>query len=660
MKPSDKGQAAPVVSGEETYLDIDSLSKELITEMLVRMIDSAGDYHGWSLSDQDGARMVKLIQGKQRIICSSFCFQLKKHFEDFKSGNSEKSARDWQRIGLCGTATETEALQNITGRYQEAFKEFDRTILKRLQACIKRSRANVYENPLQVKRLCESFQYAIDSLSLEVNCKVALYQLFADRFIESLGPLYRRIDLTLYRQGMMTEIPLARMHLRGIEGLSESNPPDGISPDQTACLLMLLQRFKEKTRQPSAQYKNLFPELKQRFSRFGLGDHDEQIEQLSMIFKLIFEDEDLPSPVKQQLARLQIFVFITAIQEDGFLRRSSNPARRLLDGIIGSEVEIARKGDPEFSGIRFIREYIDGLANRKFITLDSYTEMLEGYQAFIKDNEVAIRKARKAEATRKIMPMVKSKLAEMTRPLKDQGSPMITFEKVWMPLLVQIALQKGSDSDAWHKTLSMIEKQIWSMIPKTTKEEHAELMKALPEVAHTLHRAMRSLRLAESLQQSMRDYLKLEQQNVAEKTARNIAEAKRRTRPLAAQSFDAMQNSTEFDAMMQTGVFMVTDQMLEQLNAVKPAKPKKVNMASALVKGEWVNILQGGEKLLGKLAWKSEDSGLFIFVDRDGRRICEIDAETLERRFESGDISLMECGSTDSEKTQFSFMKQLR
>ena len=650
------------ISGEDVFAEITSLSKKLITEMLVRMIESAGDYHSWSLSDQDGARMIKLIKHKQRIICSSFSFQLNKHFTEFKSGNEsmsrEKGARDWQILGLGANGTaETEVLQEVTTRYNDAFKEFDKTILKRLQACIKRPRASIYESPLQVKRLCESFQYAIDSLNLEVTYKIALYHLFADRFIESLGPLYRRIDRALIDHGMLTEIPTASIHLRNSDGLSESKSPSTIKLDQTACQLILLQRYKEKSRDQSSQYKSLFPELKQDFANYGLDEHDEHIDQLNLMFKLIFEDEDLPLPVKQQLARLQIYVFITAIQEDGFLRRSSNPARRLLDGIISSEVEIAKGSNPEFSGIQFIRKHIDELTNRGFITVDSYAEMLEDYRKHLKEHEIAIRKARKLEATRKVLPLVKSRLSEIAQPLKIQGTPLILFEKVWLPLMVQIALQQGMDSDPWHKTIAMVQKQVWSLIPKSTLEEQEELQIALPTVAHSLHRAMRSLKLAESLQQSLRDYLKLEQQDVVEKTAHNIIEAKRRTRSLSAQSFDTMEDSTEFDAMMQTGVFQIPTDMLDAFNSVKPEKPKKINQVDALSIGEWVNIMQGGQKLMGKVAWKSEDASLFIFVDRDGKRICEVDAHKLEEQFESGDVSLINGESTDSEKTQFSFMK---
>jgi len=534
------------VSGQDVFAEVARLSKKLISERLVRMIDSAGDYHKLGLSDADSGRLVKLIRHKQRIICSSFAFQLNRNFSDFKSDSAPPSQdngkHQWQKLGISGAddSTEIEELEDITARYEEAFKDFDRSILKRLQACIKRSRARIYDNPLQVKRMCESFRYAIDSLNLEVNFRIALYHLFADRFIESLGPLYRQIDQFLFDHDMLPDMPLSRIHLRSLDGLSETAPPQSLKLNSSACKLVLLQRFKEKARVSASSYKNYFPELKRSLADCDLSDHDEQIDQLNLIFKLIFEDEDLPSPIKQQLSRLQGYIFITAIQEDGFLRRSSNPARRLLDGIISSEVEIARRGNSEFSGVRFIREHIDSMTSLKFITVDSYSEMLEGYQTYVRENDRSIRRQRKQVAMRKVLPLVKERLSDITQPLRMPGEPLILFEKVWLPLLVQIALQQGMNSDPWHKTISMVQKQVWSLIPKENPDEQAGLIEALPIIAHSLHRAMRSLKLAESLQQSLRDYFKLQQQNVAEQTARNIIEAKRKTRSLSAQSFDSM------------------------------------------------------------------------------------------------------------------------
>ncbi len=358
------------MSAQDVFAETAGYSKKLIAERLVRMIESAGDYHDWDLSADKETQLVKLIQHKQRIICSSFAFQLKRNFSEFKTSDGSSERNDYWSASNCDK-TELAEVESIAARYDEAFKDFDRNILKRLQTCIRRSRARLGDNPLQVKRMCESFHYALDSLDLESADKLALYRLFTDRFIESLGPLYRQIDLFLLGQGMLPEIPAARIHLRSLEGLSESSSPQALQLDKTECRLFLLQSFKEKARASNSSYKNYFPELKRAFSSCGLTEHDEQIDQLNLIFKLIFEDEDLPAPVKQQLARLQIYVFITAIQEDGFLRRSSNPARRLLDAIISSEVEIARRSNAGFSGVRFIREHIDEMARVEFITVDS-------------------------------------------------------------------------------------------------------------------------------------------------------------------------------------------------------------------------------------------------------------------------------------------------
>jgi hypothetical protein len=665
MSDSKSVQKSDTTTGHDTYAEVATVSRKLTNEMLVRMIESAADYRDWNLSDDDGARLVKLIKHKQRIICSTFAFQLNRNFAEFKAPDGaqtqDDSLKKREQPELSGTnaSNESEALEQITRRYADAFKAFDTCIVKRLQACIRRSRANRYENPLQVKQLGESYRYAIDSLNLEVADKLALYQLFADRFIDALGPLYRRIDQLLLDHGMLPDMPTARIQLRNLDGLSESRPPPTVKLNQSPCLLALLQQFKEKSRTSASRLHNYFPDLKQRFGGFGLNDYDEQIDQLNLIFKLIFEDEDLPLPVKQQLARLQAYVFITAIQEDGFLRRSSNPARRLLDGIISKEVEIAKNGNAEFSGVRFIREHIDNMTTLQFITVEHYTEMLEGYLSYVKENDSGLRRKRKLEAMRKTLPLVKERLAEITQPLRIQGTPLILFEKVWLPLVAQIALQNGMDSDPWHKALTMIKMQVWSLIPKANPEEQTELLEILPVVAHSLHRAMRSLKLAESLQQSLRDFLKLEQQNVAEQTARNIIEAKRKTRSLSAQSFASDEDSTDFDELMQSGVFQMPADMLTAFKSAKPEAPKKINQVQALNVGDWVKIKEGADHKLAKLAWKAEDSMLFIFVDRDGKRVCEVDATLLAQQFESGEISLSDSNTTDVKKTQTSFMKTL-
>jgi uncharacterized protein YaeQ len=99
--------------------------------------------------------------------------------------------------------------------------------------------------------------------------------------------------------------------------------------------------------------------------------------------------------------------------------------------------------------------------------------------------------------------------------------------------------------------------------------------------------------------------------------------------------------------------------MLNALRSVKPEPPVKINQVEALSVGDWVNFGQGEERKLAKLAWRSEEATLFIFVDRDGKRVSEIDAVELTRHFESGQVSLTDSAPVDSSKSRSSFMKTL-
>jgi len=85
MSAGKSSQHSDSTSGHDVYAEVASVSKKLLGEMLVRMIESAGEYRDWHLSDADSARLIKLIKHKQRIICSSFAFQHNRHFSEFKS-----------------------------------------------------------------------------------------------------------------------------------------------------------------------------------------------------------------------------------------------------------------------------------------------------------------------------------------------------------------------------------------------------------------------------------------------------------------------------------------------------------------------------------------------------------------------------------------------
>ena len=103
MKRSNQATTSVAPSGEAVYAEISKLAQKLSSDMLARMIDSAGGYRGWELSDWDQSCLIKLLHEKKSLICATFSVQLQRNFDDFKHSSKEQEARDWRNRGSRST-----------------------------------------------------------------------------------------------------------------------------------------------------------------------------------------------------------------------------------------------------------------------------------------------------------------------------------------------------------------------------------------------------------------------------------------------------------------------------------------------------------------------------------------------------------------------------
>ena len=169
-----------------------------------------------------------------------------------------------------------------------------------------------------------------------------------------------------------------------LESDSQTPKPDElVAMSHIPVLMGLFHTFKKKSNFSDGDYSNLYPELKQALHQRDINDFDPLIDLLSAKFDLLFADEDLPDLIKEQIARLQIYLFISAMQDRELLKRSSNPARRLLDTIVRTEVDFAIENQEEMSGYKFLRDQIDQIGDIPFIELDTYAVILESYKTYI-------------------------------------------------------------------------------------------------------------------------------------------------------------------------------------------------------------------------------------------------------------------------------------
>ena len=195
---------SPTIDGpcDAVYLEAARLTQKLGNEMLARMIEQSESYPHWNLSDWDRTCLIRLIRENKSLMCATFSAQLKAYFGEFRREIKAPQAMGWRNQGS-ESVIENERLREIAQQHQKSFKKTTRSILKRLQICVRRSHANAHQNPVQVNRFCEAFQITTHRLNLQLEYRLALYNLFSDHFIGVLNPLYQRIDRVLQSRGML-------------------------------------------------------------------------------------------------------------------------------------------------------------------------------------------------------------------------------------------------------------------------------------------------------------------------------------------------------------------------------------------------------------------------------------------------------------------------
>jgi len=417
-------------------------------------------------------------------------------------------------------------------------------------------------------------------------------------------------------------------------------------------LLIHLQDIKNKSRLAPHDFHIVFAELDVRISELGLSDFEQEIDLLSMLFHLAFIDQELSGEIKTQIARLQINMLISILQESDFIDHSSNPIRRLLETVVKTEVDLARSGKRDCPGIEILQKGIYKIANCEVVNFVAYQELLDLYQEGTvtpADSETVKQQSDKAAEVTKTTQIVLSMMQEFTIPLQVQNRSTILFDKVWSPLMLQVALTDGLKSSSWTKLVQTVKTQVWALTPKTVECDYQTLQTMIPHVSKSLVRSMDSLKLSAKLQKSLIEYLELEQAEVIRNSEINIKALDQKPKPEPESQAEKSETSTskKIDAVAESSSAVKT----EDANPVIQEDVKTtVSEAAKLKLGDWIEIKDDDSEILAKLIWRAEDSSLFIFVDREGTRVRELDGVTLDYEIAAGLITVASAESKAPQK----------
>lgn len=240
---------------------------------------------------------------------------------------------------------------------------------------------------------------------------------------------------------------------------------------------------------------NVLHQIKTTSLANSLGHLDAMtIDIVAMLFDYIFDDKNIPAPMKALIGRLQIPVLKVAMLDNKFFARKNHPTRKLLDTL-----SVAALGWQEADGLddRLYRK-IAGLVDQIVVGFDENIGIFEAtlteLEAFLseEDSQALVVSQGNAESLaaaeqRELAAAMASQVISERLALPDLPDIIRTFlVEQWQPVLVHVALKTEHADEAWRNAVQAIDDLIWSVTPKVGVEERLRLVNLLPRLLKQL------------------------------------------------------------------------------------------------------------------------------------------------------------------------------
>jgi hypothetical protein len=407
------------------------------------------------------------------------------------------------------------------------------------------------------------------------------------------------------------------------------------------------------------------------------------IEVVAMLFDYIFDDKQVPDPIKALLGRLQIPVLKAAMIDQAFFSKKTHPTRRLLnllaeaatgwDAALGHDAPVYRKVES------IVQRILDTFED----DLSIFETMIDEFQGFLNDQEKAADALVQA-ATPLIMAKEKREIAaeealeaaeSAVRPrASDADIPeavRVFLCQLWTGALSSAYLAGGADSALWLDAVSTMDDLIWSVRPKATKEDREQLIKVLPTLLRRLNAGMdRAQTEKVAREQFMSQLVKCHAAAVSagfhpqERTGASMpaqqasAVVLQFPKPAANAQQDVkleiikpgpVDGELDVEEITIGGVGWVEEGETDAPAAAAEPLLGEVDeetareAVAALRPGMLVEFRHHGmEPMQAKLKWISPLKGAYLFCDRQGKRAATMPRDKLEAAFRIGSAKLVD------------------
>ncbi|UVJ43332.1 DUF1631 domain-containing protein [Pseudomonas sp. LS1212] len=546
-----------------------------------------------------------------------------------------------------------------------------------------------HDNPLGPALLCDCFLRAGRSHGMDLKVKLIVLKLFENAVLRETGQLYGQANQLLGSLGVLPELKALPDRRAGVRSASRSPRPVseavaepsstqyeegvqavftslrallsparvGSNPGAPASLLTshdlmrLLTHLQHSLPISSAPSDcDVRGQLEQLLAQLGtrsgmarrIGEvEDDVITLVSLLFKFIASDRNLPDSLKRPISRLQIPLLKVALLDKSLFSRGNHPARRLLNEMASAAIGLGGHEEYSHDGLCLRIEQIAQRLNDEFVDDPSiFSELLADFLAFSfeerRRSELLEQRTRDGEEGRAKAEQALLRVEhELNRRLHARILPqrVIGFiEAAWSKVLLLAWLKHGEASVQWQHGLSTLDDLIWSVEPHADAESRLRLLEVVPGLLKSLREGLAGSAFDPFATREF--FSDLEALHVQAFECENEGgDAPTRSdsdiQQLAVVDEISLGTARPATLAWPRGQLADDDAALLQVDLLRP--------------GVWVEIQEDAEHSLRcKLATLIEASGKYIFVNCAGLKVLEKTRMDLALEFHHGQIRVLD------------------
>ena len=244
---------------------------------------------------------------------------------------------------------------------------------------------------------------------------------------------------------------------------------------------------------------NVLHQLKQAPIGEGGGRIDDlTVDIVAMLFDFVLEDREIPDFMKALIGRLQIPILKVAMLDRSVFSKRTHPARRLVNALADAAVgwtEADQANNPVFAKAqavvnRVLSDFEDDVA--------LFAELLAEFELFRTEAEHEAEQRAKdsvklVQGKEQLDQAKNLARREVARRTSTEGIPPAVryfLKQHWVDFLTVAHMAQSEDGEQWQSAVDVMDRLVWSVEPKATVEDRAQLVRLLPGLLRDLREGM--------------------------------------------------------------------------------------------------------------------------------------------------------------------------